>query len=248
MSIDRYRTVVRRRHVRSREIKVVVALLVSSLALGLGFYLGQKIAYSELDIDPKVYREMAAELPVLAERFVQASQELDMSRTRNEVDRNSLELVRREMALQKERIRELEESQRFYRNLMSPEDVAGGLTLLPIELIATDYENRFAYRIVAQQEARKHSLLKGSLSVAVVGVGEDGEMSLPLSSLSESVEKETIALRFRYFQAIEGELVLPPGFTPRAVAMVAQSSTPKKVEIREHFPWSVQERFIYVGK
>ena len=142
----------------------------------------------------------------------------------------------------------LEESLRFYQGLMAPEELAKGLVLRPIELIATAAENRFAFRIVAQQEARKHSLLKGTLSVKVEGVVGDEALSFPLSALSEDIGDENLLLRFRYFQAIEGELVLPPDFQPRAVSMVAKTSAPQKVEVRELFPWSVQEKFSYAGK
>lgn len=248
MTSHRYRTVVKRHHVRRREIQVLVAGVVAAIVLGLGFYLGQRAAYSGMGINPETYREMQAALPVTEQQFKALEDELDISRTRNEVDRAASEMVRGEIAAQKQQIMDLEESLRFYQSLMAPEDIAKGLILRPIELIATESEHRFAFRIVAQQEARKHALLKGSLSVKVFGVSGEETLSFPLSALSEDIEGENLALRFRYFQAIEGELVLPPGFQPRGISMVAQASTPKKVEIREQFPWSVQERFSYVGK
>jgi hypothetical protein len=117
-----------------------------------------------------------------------------------------------------------------------------------VEITATNSANRFNFRLVAQQEARKHALLKGSLSVTVFGLVDEEELSFPLSSLSQDIEGRSVALRFRYFQAIEGELVLPPGFEPHSFSVLAQTTTPQKVEIREQFPWSVQERFSYVGK
>ena len=126
--------------------------------------------------------------------------------------------------------------------------LARGLVLRPVELLATAVENRFSFRIVAQQEARKHSLLKGLLTVTVFGLVGNEELSFPLSALSEDIEDESLLLRFRYFQSIEGELVLPPGFQAEGISLVAQVSAPKKVEVREQFPWEVQERFSHVGK
>ena len=248
MSQPRYQTVVKRHHVRRREIQVVVAAVLTALLLAMGFYLGQRAAYSGMGIDPKKYREMQMAQPATDQQFELMESELDISGTRNEVDRVALEMVRQELTAQKEQIQKLEESLRFYRSLMAPDDIAKGLTLLPIELIATGADNRFAYRIVAQQEARKHGLLKGSLSVKVAGVVDGQPLQISLAELSEAVEDENITLRFRYFQAIEGELVLPYNFEPQAVSIVARATSPKKVEISQEFPWSVQERFSYVGK
>ena len=248
MDSSQYETVVQRRHVRRREIQVLLALLLTGILLAAGFYLGQRAAYSGMGIDPEAYRAMELAAPEAAVQLQKLEENLDISGTRNEVDRASLELVRKEIAAQNEEILRLEESLTFYQSLMSPGDIAKGLTLRPIELIATDSERRFAFRIVARQESRKHSVLKGTLSVKVEGVTNQKESTLSLSALSEEVESESIALRFRYFQTLEGELELPEGFEPKTVSIVARSVSPVKVKIVEQFPWSIQERFTYVGK
>jgi hypothetical protein len=243
-----YRTVVERRHVRRREIQVVAAVLVLAATMGMGFYLGQSATYNGLAIEPDVYRKMKVEIPLAAGKISELERELEISRTRSEVDRIALEMVRKELAAQETKILDLEERLRFYQTLMSPDDIARGLVLRPAEIVATDSADRFAFRLVAQQEVRKHALLRGSLTAKINGAIEGEEVSFTLSVLSEDVEKESILLRFRYFQAIEGELVLPPGFTPQSVELVGRSTVPTKMEIREQFPWVVQERFSYVGK
>lgn len=248
MESNQYETVIERRHVRRREIQVLVTLVVTGLLLAAGFYLGQHAAYSGLGIDPEVYREMERAAPETAGQLQKLEEKLDISATRNEVDRAALELVRKDIAGQKEQTLRLEESLTFYQSLMSPGDIAKGLALRPIEIVATNSERRFAFRIVARQESRKHSLLKGTLSVKVQGVADQKDRSLSLSVLSEEVESDNIALRFRYFQTVEGELELPAGFEPQAIAIVARSVSPTKAKIVEQFPWSIQERFTYVGK
>jgi hypothetical protein len=248
MSSNRYRTVVKRRHVRHREVQALVVIVLAALVLGLGFYLGQRAAYSGMDINPELYRELKVAVPVAEQQIERLEHDLDIARARNEVDKAALEMVRQEIAAQKGLSLELGESLGFYQSLMSPEDVARGLSLKPIELMATEFEDRFVFRIVVLQAARKHTLLKGSLSVEVLGVMDDQPLSFPLAELSGEIEGEDVALRFRYFQAIEGVLILPQGFQPSSVTMVARASVPTKVEITEHYPWAVQKRFSYVGK
>ena len=201
-----------------------------------------------MGIDPATYRELQETVPTNSEQYVRLEHELDVSHTRNEVDRASLGMVRSEIASQKKRILELEEGLKFYRGLMAPEDVVRGLVLKPVELVATETAGRYSFRVVARQEAQIHSLLKGALTVKVLGVVGKDELSFPLSALSEQVDDATVELRFRYFQVIEGVMVLPPGFQPQGISMVATTTAPTKAELEEFFPWSLLERFSYVGK
>ena len=85
---------------KRRVVGVVVLLL--ALALGAGIYLGQRAVYSGLGIDVEAYRDMKTELPRLRDALAGVSAELEMSRTRHEVDRQALEMVRREITTQKE--------------------------------------------------------------------------------------------------------------------------------------------------
>ncbi|MEH6582628.1 MAG: DUF6776 family protein [Halioglobus sp.] len=238
----------KRHHVRRRELQLVIAALVAAAVLALGFYLGQGAAYRGMGIDPEYHKTLQVSLADSKRQLEGLEQTLDVSQARNEIDRAALEIVRREIAAQKSQVRDLEENLRFYQGLMAPEDIVRGLVLRPMELVAAEGDNRYAFRIVVQQEARKHSLLKGKLSVKVVGSADGGELSLALSALSKEVEAETVALRFRYFQVFEGELLLPPGFQPRLIIMEASVTAPAKAKVQDQFPWSVQERFSYVGK
>ena len=152
------------------------------------------------------------------------------------------------MADQKQRIADLEENLRFYKGLMAPGEVAQGLSLRAIELVAQQEPRRYAYRILVQQEAHKHELLKGKLLVEVIGVLGGQQVNYPLVGLSDELTDELLALSFRYFQAIEGYMTLPEGFVPSDILVVASVSSPRKIEAREQYPWHLQENFTHVGK
>jgi hypothetical protein len=191
---------------------------------------------------------MKAEVPRLQQRVVELETQLDVEQTQAQVHKQALELVRTEMALQKEQLASLAEGLRFYQSLMAPGEIGQGLSLRPLELIALDAPGHVSFRIVAQQEALKHSLLKVDLFAEVVGVRGTERLSYSLADLSEDVERNPIALQFRYFQSVEGTLALPDGFQPSGVILVARASSPHEMEVREEFPWQLQERFTHVGK
>ena len=244
----------RKRHLSSRELqrlqrqRLVLAGLVLVALLVVAFYLGEQAAHRGMGLNPELYRAMKTELPRLQQEQSVLETELEVQRTQNQMGQQALEMVRREIAEQKEQIASLEEGLQFYRSLMAPGEIAQGLSVRPLELVATEQAGQFSFRIVAQQEARKHSQLKGELSVEVIGVLGEQEVSYSLAELSDDIDGSAIALRFRYFQSIDGTLALPQGFEPRNVSLVATATTPRKMEVRETFPWQVKEKFTHVGK
>ena len=241
MASQPYRTVVRRQHPRHREIVTLVCILAVLVLLGTGYLLGRQ----QDDLAPRVVRD-GKTLPRQQEQGLKA--ELTMLRTRYEVDRAALEMVRSELASQKLQIAELEEGIQFYRSLMAPGEIDQGLSLGGIELVPVDGDRRFAFRLVVQQEARKHSTLEGELYAEVLGTLDGERKSYPLSQLSEDVDSGIIRLRFKYFQAIEGELELPPGFEATTINVIASANKPKEMEASAQYPWQPQVRFTHVGR
>jgi len=237
-----------RQRQRRRQFLFLARVAVLASILAGGFFLGWRAANSRLGVDPDTYRSMGEALPAARSEIKTLSADLEVEHMRHEVDRRALEMVRREIATQKEQIADLEEGLRFYKSLMAPAQNSRGLSLRALELVAREDDGRYAYRLVAQQEAAKHNLLKGKLTATVFGVLAGEEVSYSLSELSEDIEGTILALSFRYFQAIEGEMTLPSGFEPRRVSVVASASKPRKQKVKAEFPWRVQERFTHVGK
>ena len=237
-----------RHRTRRRRLSILAFTLVGSALLASGFWLGRKAAYSEMELDPAHYREMQRQLPEERARADVLARELDIERTRREVDRRSLEMVRGDIASQKEELAALEEGLAFYRSLMAPVEIAEGLSLRDIELIAGAESGRYAFRIVAQQEALKHQLLEGELRADVIGMQGGQRVTYALAELSADLEEDAVPLRFRYFQSIEGEMTLPEGFQPDRINVVASSSKPRKAEVVESYPWQLKERFTHVGR
>jgi hypothetical protein len=229
--------------------KLALALaLLLLLTLLAGIYLGRQAARQDTKVVPQSMESMESELSATREALKVARGDLQMQRTRHEVDSRALELLRSEMAAEKERTADLEEGLRFYRSMVVSEDMANGLSLRKPELVPGGAPGHFVYRIFVQQKEREYEMVEGTLSVEVFGLKGKAEATYPLADLSKDFDHAAAALHFRYFQAIEGELALPEGFEPRGMTVVAHASKPRETEVREQFPWTLQERFINVGK
>jgi hypothetical protein len=213
--------------------------------LPAGFFLGRYTARPDIrppaGADSEKVMELHKSLDV-------ALGEVEMQRTRNEVDSRALEMMRKEMTAEKERTAELEEGLSFYRSMVVSDDPEKGIYLRKPELVAGSAPNRFAYRIFVHQKEREFEMVEGELWVHVRGKQGNDEVSYSLAELSPNLDEGPIALHFRYFQSIEGEMVLPEGFEPAALILEARASKPRTVKVREVYPWLLQERLINVGQ
>ncbi len=237
---------------------MLAAIVAFAAAFAAGYYLGQRSAgESGTEVAERVEAPVVAPVPrseiasdgeLAAERIGQLEAELATANTRHEVDRAALEMVRQDLAGQREQIADLDEGLRFYRSLMVPGEIAQGFSLRGIELVAREVSGVYGYRLVAQQEARKHEAMRGEVQITILGSHEGQPFSYPLAELVQDMKSNSIPLRFLYFQAIEGELVIPDGFEPQTVEVVAELSSPRKMEVRESYPWQLQEKFTHVGK
>lgn len=159
----------------------------------------------------------------------------------SEVDKSALEVVRNEVIQLKENMAQLEEENQFYRNLMAPSDNQRGLTIGAFEISQTDAPRTYRYKAVMQQLATQHNVLNGTLTFNVIGRMDGVLKVFSLNELTNDRESAKIKLRFKYFQNIEGELVLPAGFEPERIELEARSTGSKAVTVEKRFGWLVVE-------
>jgi len=183
---------------------------------------------------------LVAQLAEISVKYQDASQGLTNSTVGAQIDQQALEDVRATVREHRQNIAELNEEISFYKGLMAPTDRERGLGIRSWELYSSLDPQRFQFKLILQQLAVKHLLLRGTVTVELVGTQAGAIKRLPLHNLSPQVEGQKIDLRFKYFQYVEGELELPAGFVPERVDIVALASKPKKVQVEKQFPWLSQ--------
>jgi len=217
----------------------VLCMLVGAAVVG-AFYLGQQLSRNT---DSRAQRDLAAlraELETVRKAEQQLRQQRENAKLGAEVDRKSLEDVRQEVIDLKAAIAGLEEENQFYRNLMTPDADTRGLSFGPVEIVQTERPRTFRYKVVIQQLATQHELLSGTLNFKVVG-RQDGEAKvLALKELSSTIDSADIKLRFKYFQNVEGELVLPEGFEPERIELEARPAGSSTGVIEKRLAWLAQ--------
>jgi hypothetical protein len=157
------------------------------------------------------------------------------------VDKQALESVQQTIVGLRENISQLEEDVLFYKQIMSPENAESGLVIGQLDLVATESPGTIRYKLELKQQGNNENLVTGYANINVLGQQDDQEVSIPLRNLSSSEQSLDIRLQFRYFQNIEGELVLPDDFEPTKVQILAVAEGAGAKTVQKSFGWLVED-------
>ena len=223
--------------------KTRIFILLGLLAIGVGgwslFDYGRyKAGYDSAEADLEQLRlvamvdELAGEIDYLREQKAQLERAAQIERKAyNELDTN-LKVLQGE-------ILELKEELAFYRGIVSPRDASRGLRLQRFSLEPNGLRS-YRYTVVLTQVLKNDRLVRGRVKLYVEGVQNNETKTLDLSALSENSVKE-LSYRFKYFQNLEGDLVLPNGFRPiRATAQILPSGRQQDM-IEKTIDWPTEE-------
>jgi hypothetical protein len=138
-------------------------------------------------------------------------------------------------------VAQLEQDIVYYRQVVSAETEDTGLIISQLDIDVTRESNRYRYKLVLrQQDADGDTFLIGHVNINLVGSQGEEKQILSLRDLSAEQDQLDIRLRFKYFQNIEGELVLPENFVPDRLQVAAVSVGPVEKSINQNFSWVVE--------
>lgn len=237
---EQYRSVVIRSRPERKLGGILGAITAFIIINAIAFWAGGYVMSAANERLVMERDQAVSKLSHLDSKYQQASQNLVNSSVGSQIDRQAVEDVRGTVREHRQTIAELNEEISFYKGLMSPTDRERGLSFRSWEVYAGSDALRYQFKLVVQQLAVKHLLLRGAVTVMLVGKQDGVAKVLSLETISEQIKSQNIDLRFKYFQYIEGELELPQGFVAERVDIVAKASKPKAVKIEKQFAWAVQ--------
>lgn len=217
-----------------------VALLVL-ITSASSYYAGQYHLRKNLDEKTREYTRVLGRLEALKSENETLRMRAATAEQSLTIGEQASETVRTELVQKESQIAELKQEISFYRGVMAPVDGGEGVSIGRFILSQTADARSYQYKLQVQQSAARRNVVKGAATFSVVG-RQDGEpKSYPLKDLSEQVDSESIPLRFKYFQNIEGELHLPEGFVPEGVELSLKSTGRKGFSIERRYGWLVQK-------
>tara|TARA_B110000467_G_C18176130_1_gene397938 strand:- start:54 stop:713 length:660 start_codon:yes stop_codon:yes gene_type:complete len=218
---------------------MLLTLCVLFVVLAGGYYGFTRGANESIDV--RIERDqLSTNMSVLKVQIGILQQNLTNADLASLVDSQALLEVRDMLVGLREINAQLEEEVFFYRQVMSPENDESGVAIGPLKLHATEEEGRIRYHIELKQFADNQTVNSGYANVNILGMQNGNEVSFPLSIMAPEESQLDIRLQFRYFQNIEGELIIPDNFMPEIVQIKAVFQGEDSKTIQRNFVWVVE--------
>lgn len=218
-------------------------VLLVVLAWGGGFWAGGDTAERELKALEVELAQHTVQLQHMQRQELELRQLLAKTKVAAKVDAHALTQLQREITQLSQELADKEEENTFYKGMMSPEVIEKGLGVRSIEISPSHQAGAYELKLVIQQVARQHRLLKGSVEVRVSGLLKGEEKSFSWHQISDDVAQASQKLRFKYFQTFSVGVTLPAGFEPRIVLVEAKARSGKKqLQAQSSAPWPLAEK------
>lgn len=220
-------------------ISAIIAIAIFS-AVG-GYFSGNYGMLRSDQTEQTNLRRLTSDLNTLQQENTDLRRQVAILDTSSVMDQRATEEVQSTILGLRARVAQLEQDIVFYRQVVSEETEATGLTIGQFDISTTDVSGKFRYKLVMrQQDADGDTFLTGHVNVNLVGKRDGEQVILPLREVSQNVDQLDIRLRFKFFQSIEGELLLPDGFEPERIQIAAVATEPVAKSIDQNFSWVVE--------
>ncbi len=227
---------------KQRNPKVVRALFVAGclfiVALASAIYLFGQWRAGYLSTNYQVtFKELNADIDKLTvERNDYLNQNADL--------KAALDIEQAVVSDIKERVQEisaenneLKEELAFYTSLLDPAQQKPGLHIKQMLVSTNQFTGALQYRLVLAQVRGGDRFVSGTVSFEVKGEQDGDIVTLPMGQVVKNqADKESF--KFKYFQAIEGELNLPVNFVPSDVRVQVSPKSRKFESITKVYAWN----------
>jgi hypothetical protein len=153
-----------------------------------------------------------------------------------QIDKQGYGGVERSLKQAQDEMLELKEEVAFYRGIVSPTETASGLSIADFQVSGIGEERAYRFKLVMTQMKSNTRVVKGYARVAFEGVQNGAQVEHTLHKVSGGA-LDKLRLRFKYFQNIEGEIVLPEGFLPSRVVIDVVPSGKGLTRLKKTFDW-----------
>ena len=227
--------VVRRHDPRRARVLALLVALGWLLTLVAAWGLATRRAAPDFERLDAQHRALGAEL-ARTRADLDKSREAEARATRSDqVSRTANETLETELRDRTEEIALLRADLAFYERLVGGRGPRQGLTVHQFALRAIGDSHGYAFRLTLAQNLKKAAHATGELALVVDGVRGSRLETLNWAALSQSEAPAPLHFKFKYFQQIDGSLMLPEGFQPNRVTISARTEDGE--EVRQAVAW-----------
>ena len=155
-----------------------------------------------------------------------------------QVDQESYNAISDNLKNLQNELLELKQEVAFYRGIVAPTEAASGLHITDLMIDPLGEANGFHFKLVLTQVLKNDYIVRGRVRISVEGLSAGQQTQLSLSQMSGGKLEDDITMQFKYFQNIEGDIVLPEGFAPSSVVVDIIPAGKGHTRIKKNFDWA----------
>jgi len=153
----------------------------------------------------------------------------------DQISRGANQALQQTLADREEEVAGLKADVEFYERLVGGEN-RQGLRVHSLALRQIGASRGYGFSMTLTQSTSRGRELKGTLELTVTGVSAGALRTLAWSELLGDPRAAAAPFDFKYFQRIDGSILLPEGFTPSQVRVTGRSGNGDTIE--RTFAWN----------
>lgn len=215
---------------------LLVILWLLSL-LGVWYLASSYAAPSEVTPNRKLSSDQRQLLEENEAQLKQAKQQLATLRRSEQISRNANFELQSTLSDRDEEIEGLRADVAFYERLVGATAQRRGLNVHDIQF-EPETGGTWRFTATVTQNLNRGAISTGNMRFSVEGISAGRLKTVPWESLVQKSDINGKAYSFRYFQELEGSVLLPSGFTPQRVKVVLRGNNGQADRV---FPWSAKK-------
>lgn len=215
----------------------VLALFSVIIAGAAGYlYADQRQQISDM---PAETNRIAMEtmLTELQSQNVELTDKLARVEQSSAIDGTASQETLRNLADKEQEVKTLREELSFYKKIVSPEGFEEGLGIHSFSLDFGDNVNEHSYKLVLTQVGGGSLEARGTVLLRVQGTQDGYEKELEWWDIRPDGTMPMPSFGFKYFQRMDGKIILPDGFIARNVLVKIIPDSTRLKSSEQSYTW-----------
>jgi len=167
----------------------------------------------------------------------QMRQQLATVRRSEQISRNANTELQSTLSDRDEEIEGLRADVAFYERLVGATAQRHGLNVHDIQF-EPEVGGTWHFTATVTQNLNRGAISQGNMKFSVEGISSGRLKTVPWENLVQRSDFGGKTYSFRYFQELEGSVLLPAGFTPQRVKVVLRGNNGQADQV---FPWNAKK-------
>lgn len=215
---------------------MLLTLAVSAVLLFVVWQLSTRTVTPETEELQQNLDFVAGELATIKQRLARLQARQVVVEREAEVLRQANRILRETESERQAELGRLQSELDFYRRLAGSGGARSGLDVYRAEIVPTGSRQVFQFILTLTQNIQRASMISGRVRIDIEGTLDNRPVNLRWAQISDGETPEP-AFRFKYFQQLEGYLLLPDGFDPVRISLTLESKNKRKPMVRT-FDWA----------